>query len=289
MRGAAVSLLVPLLVPGLLSGVLVGLTPAAAAAQEPPQDGAATSDTPRSEPTDDEEAQRLHEAGVIALRRGRFDEALGLFERAYELSEHPELLYNVGLAADDAGRPARAIEAYEAFLALDPDTDMRARVEARLAVLRADEGADQAEPPSPDPIVATSPPPAARMSASGASPVWAWIFGASALGAGLAAGGLGIHVHVRYDELAADCAPGCPDADVDPLRAEALAYQVLGPVAGGLAVAALIALVVELDAGGAPAEDRAQLSAEARDREPRARRRADVGRRSGHASREARR
>ncbi|MFK7998660.1 MAG: hypothetical protein AB8H86_03645, partial [Polyangiales bacterium] len=47
----------------------------------------------------DVEAQARFTAGEIAFSAGRFEDALSDFQRAYELSERPQLLYNIGLTA----------------------------------------------------------------------------------------------------------------------------------------------------------------------------------------------
>lgn len=51
-------------------------------------------------PSDDAlaEAQAAYQEGEKAYRLGKFDEAAELFEQAYELSDFPDILYNIGLA-----------------------------------------------------------------------------------------------------------------------------------------------------------------------------------------------
>jgi tetratricopeptide (TPR) repeat protein len=84
----------------------------------------------------DAEARALYEAGVIAYDGGHFDEALEHFQRSYELSGRTALLYNIGTAAERTRDDALAIQSYEAFLAMEPESPLRARVETRLAELR---------------------------------------------------------------------------------------------------------------------------------------------------------
>ena len=85
----------------------------------------------------DEEARIVYQAGVLAYDEQRFENALEHFERAHELSGRPQLLYNIGLAADRLRRDPRAIEAYESYLRELPDAANRARVEERLGFLRS--------------------------------------------------------------------------------------------------------------------------------------------------------
>lgn len=84
----------------------------------------------------DEEARIVYEAGVVAYREQRFENALEYFERAHELSGRPQMLFNIGLVADRLRRDERAVEAYEAFLREMPDTENRAQVEDRVRLLR---------------------------------------------------------------------------------------------------------------------------------------------------------
>jgi tetratricopeptide (TPR) repeat protein len=85
----------------------------------------------------DAEARANFEAGRIAFSAARFADALPYFERAYELSRRPELLYNVGMCHDRLGHDAEALEALEAYLAELPEAENRAEVEQRIATARA--------------------------------------------------------------------------------------------------------------------------------------------------------
>lgn len=165
----------------------------------------------------DQEARALFEAGRTAFRAGRFDAALKHFEGAYELSERPELLYNIGSAADRLRMDARALEAFEQYLEAVPDAPNREEVQSRIRVLTrsadgrqergADPGGEEAREPSPP---APSPEEAAHAAqpADGAAPMprdpttqtdegsggiaskwWFWtILGAVVVGAGVGVG-----------------------------------------------------------------------------------------------------
>lgn len=69
--------------------------------------------------------------------RGNDKEALAAFERAYELSKKPSLLYQVGVVADRLRADARAVQAYEAFAAALPDAPEAAVAQVRSTALRA--------------------------------------------------------------------------------------------------------------------------------------------------------
>jgi tetratricopeptide (TPR) repeat protein len=82
-------------------------------------------------------ARAAFEEGRTAYDSGRFAEALVAFERAYALSPHPMLLYNIGRSADSDGQVDRAIAAYSSFLSSLPDAENRAFVQARIEKLEA--------------------------------------------------------------------------------------------------------------------------------------------------------
>ena len=96
----------------------------------------------------DVEARNLFVAGQNAFGNGFYARAVDFFERAYALSHRSGLLYNIAFAADRDRSDARALEAYRAYLAAEPETERRAEVEARIAFLEA----AQAPPPEPEPF-----------------------------------------------------------------------------------------------------------------------------------------
>ncbi len=84
----------------------------------------------------DEEARALFTAGSTAFDNARYEEALGYFQRAYELSHRSALLYNIGIAADRLRRDREALGAFEQFLEETPEHPRRRDVEVRVEVLR---------------------------------------------------------------------------------------------------------------------------------------------------------
>lgn len=85
------------------------------------------------------EAARVEfEAAVEAYDRGAYEQAEVGFRRAHELSGHPDLLYNVYLAAERSGHLSAAAEALESYLAEGEMSDGRREAfEQRLTRLRA--------------------------------------------------------------------------------------------------------------------------------------------------------
>ena len=105
------------------------------------------------------EAGALFQAGRQAHWSGRYEQALTYFQEAHELSQRPELLYNVAAAADRSRKNDQiALASLERFLAESPDSPLAGAVTARVEVLKQvirtkaerDSG-DVAPPPPPPP------------------------------------------------------------------------------------------------------------------------------------------
>lgn len=99
------------------------------------EDQAEDSRAPLAE-ADDTIARGHFLRGQASFDAGDYAVALQEFERAFELSERPVLLYNIATSADRLRRTDRAIEAFEAYLDALPGADNRGQVIARLEVLR---------------------------------------------------------------------------------------------------------------------------------------------------------
>jgi len=134
--------------------VLLG-TPAMA--QEDSVDGEALDEAERA--SLDQEARANFEAGRIAYGDARYEAALRYFEQAYELSERPALLYNIGQSLDRLRRDGEALEAFEAFLEQNPETPKRREVEVRIELLRERAEQDSVPTPTETAQTAVDPPP----------------------------------------------------------------------------------------------------------------------------------
>ncbi len=103
------------------TGTLVLVSPAAAQSgvQEPPTelDGA---------------ARALFDAGKRAYDAGDYETALARFRAAFDLTQRPLLMYNVAQALDRLRRDEEAIAAYQRFIELDPNSEIRGTAEARV-------------------------------------------------------------------------------------------------------------------------------------------------------------
>jgi len=86
--------------------------------------------------SEDEHARVLFEQGRQAYQDARYEEALDLFMQAYALSKRPQLLNNIGQAADRLRMDSEALDAYQRYLAEVPDAENRPAIENRIAALK---------------------------------------------------------------------------------------------------------------------------------------------------------
>ncbi len=86
---------------------------------------------------DFEAAERHFAAGQDAFTKKRFHTAAAEFTAAYDFTKDPILLYNVGESWQKAGEGRRAVEAYEAYLKLQPNAADRTEVSGRAKFIIA--------------------------------------------------------------------------------------------------------------------------------------------------------
>jgi tetratricopeptide (TPR) repeat protein len=161
------------------------------------------------EPGANEVEGRSHfEAGRLAFSEGRYGAALEEFKRAYELTQRPALLYDIGTSADRLRRDQEALDAFDLYLVKEPNPDNLAEIQGRIAVLReavtqhanaavpvvtpeptSTNEANVAKVPSGAPAAATAPPSTAVAARSVSSQSLApWIVIAVSAGAALTGG-----------------------------------------------------------------------------------------------------
>lgn len=92
----------------------------------------------------DDEARTAYQTAVTAYEDGDMDLALTLFQRAYDLSPRPQLLYNIGSTAERLGRAEQAIESYAAFVEALPEHEKADFARGRLEDLRSAESSSGA-------------------------------------------------------------------------------------------------------------------------------------------------
>ncbi|KPK14819.1 MAG: hypothetical protein AMJ62_11665 [Myxococcales bacterium SG8_38] len=83
------------------------------------------------------DAKKAFADGSRAYEDGDFEAALTSFEKAYELTGSPDLLYNIATVSDRMRLDEDALRAYEGYLEARPDSADREHVESRIEVLRA--------------------------------------------------------------------------------------------------------------------------------------------------------
>lgn len=203
----------------------------------------------------DEEARALYSAGEIAYNEGRYQSALEYFQRAYELSSRPALLYNIGSAAERVRQDDVALAAFERYLAEVPAAPNRGAVEARIEILRAaiaerearptvttDEEAEQ-QPDQDEPTETEEP------GESGGSSVVPWIL----VGAGGGVAVLGaVFVGLGFKDAGTveDAPQGSDWSDVSGAYDRAPRRQGIGFALVGVGVAAAVTGVVLAVTGG---------------------------------------
>lgn len=213
------------------------------------------------------EAERLYQEGQGAYDERRYDAALALWQRSYELSQLPGLLFNLAQAyrlRGDDGDCARAVESYRKFLQLDPGSPRRAIAESWIRALEKcakpapSDGPPAAQEPRPADSAAGSP---QRGSAGTGAETGAVrsrapgggaperVAGLIVAGGGAAAALVGVYFGDRArrlgDEVSGACARGCvwtsiASKDAEGRSAERTQWILYGVGAGGLIVGAAL-------------------------------------------------
>lgn len=85
----------------------------------------------------DDQRARLHfESGASYYEAGEYEDALREFQRAYELSQRPQLFYNLSLCYQNLGDLEQAASYLERYLGEVAEIENRANLEIRLGNLR---------------------------------------------------------------------------------------------------------------------------------------------------------
>lgn len=157
-----------------------------------------------------------YQRGMTHYNLGEFDAAVREFKAAYELSQAPELLFNVAQAYRLAEDHKQALFFYDAYLRLRPDAENRADVEAWIAASRKllDDQRQLQQSPPQDAIPPATPPPAAPepvVAAPVARDVEAHgrpqlrtaglVVGAAGVASGAAAIYFGLHARGHWNEI----------------------------------------------------------------------------------------
>jgi tetratricopeptide (TPR) repeat protein len=136
--------------------LITGLAPAALRAQTPETaTGApASASAPASATGEDKAKARVYferaetlkhsgsaraQVGDMAGARAAYAEAANVYLRAFELFPHAAFLYNAAQMHRLSGKSARAIAAYQRYVALEPEGDKAEDARAHIAELRRDQ------------------------------------------------------------------------------------------------------------------------------------------------------
>jgi tetratricopeptide (TPR) repeat protein len=122
-----------------------------------------------------EEAREATRQGTVSYNLGAYDEAAHHYEDAYRLVSDPDLLFNIGQAWRQAGRPEKALVAYKAYLrTAAADAPYREQVRRRVSELERALAENHPPPLTPSPDERAEPllhgsTPAAPLAPAGAS------------------------------------------------------------------------------------------------------------------------
>jgi hypothetical protein len=194
----------------------------------------------RARPQPEAEAEAQYAAGERRYNLGEYGGAASAFERSYELSGLPELLFDIGQAHRLAGPEhcAAARRSYSAYLRSVPNTPHEKEVRARLVELGdCGPAGDVRATPAPLPASPTGPGSAAHDARHQApSALRLVLVGGGA--ATLAAGGiLYARVRIKYNDVADGCP--CPRGQFDTWQNLAYASYALMAVGAAAGVVGL--------------------------------------------------
>ena len=240
-----------------LALVLFGYSPVFAHADEPASADSADLERKRR-------AYALMQEGKARFDIGKFDEAIDLFLKAYEVYPYPEALYSAAQGYRMKKDYEKAVFYYRSYLRNAPaDAPNRDQVEARITEMERLDAEQKAsakqppqgalKPPAPEggPV---APPPAAGAPAATSADAprwyadpWAWtLVGAGVVAVGTGSGLLVDAADRQYDDLpAGDMARVQEERDAE--RKEAIGWTVIG-VGGAALAAGVVKLVLVPDA-----------------------------------------
>ena len=106
-----------------------------------------------------DQAREAYARGKQLFDGGKFQAAIGEFEKARSLAPSPVLDFNIGLCHDRLGNAGAALVSYRAYLDAVPNAGNRAAVESRIKILEPKAAAEmQPLAPPDDPAPAPAPP-----------------------------------------------------------------------------------------------------------------------------------
>jgi tetratricopeptide (TPR) repeat protein len=217
-----------------------------------------------------DEVKLHYQRATRAYDLQKYQEAIDEYQKAYEISGDPPMLYNIAQAYRLADQPVEAARYYRRFLQRMPNARNREDVERKIAEQeKLAEQRKKVEPVTPPPPPPTKPPPIVEVKPPPPPPVTPppitppppppeshvrAVVGWSMLGAGLIADGVAVYEGYRAkqkgDQLTKDSMMGRvfdPSLETDGKNANIAAIAL---AIGGSALA--VAGIIVLATGGAP-------------------------------------
>lgn len=139
----------------LLSRVVIGAGVAAAVMLRGPVAGAQPA--PPS-PQDVAAASKLVDEAEAAVAAKDHDKAVDLYRRAYDLTQHPLMIFNIAQTYRLAEKLEQALQFYERYLQLDPGGSQAATAQVYLTEIKATLASRPPPPPPPSEPVEPRPP-----------------------------------------------------------------------------------------------------------------------------------
>nr|WP_044889798.1 TonB-dependent receptor [Myxococcus hansupus] len=109
------------------------------------------------------EARRHFRSGMSLIAQKQYAEGIAELEAAYAIKPHPNVLFNIARAYQDAGQPEAALEVYQRYLATNPPDAATVRPIAVALEQKLKEAEAQAAAPAPDTSALPMPPPPASV------------------------------------------------------------------------------------------------------------------------------
>lgn len=187
-----------------------------------------------------DQAETLFFQALASYRKGAFEQAAVDFQKAFVLTGHRDLLYNIARSRERLGDKKGAIEWYRAYLATKPSDETA--VIHRIKQLGGEPTPEAANRPALREKLDMEPPPAA----GGPIDPWPWV----ALGVGVAAAGAGAYFGLAALDEAADARAAETRDEASPLRSDAESDALFADIAfatSAVAVGAAVYLFLRSD------------------------------------------
>jgi hypothetical protein len=85
---------------------------------------------------DIKDAENLHEKGIELFKKGKFDEAIEVFQAADALAESPANTFNIALCLEKLGRYDEALEAYKSYVGMEGALEKERAQESMERILK---------------------------------------------------------------------------------------------------------------------------------------------------------